>query len=70
MTSHQLEEQSQQLEARVMSLESELAEVKQMLSRVSQRQTPWWLKVAGSFEGDPTFDAAVELGREWRRSAD
>lgn len=34
------------------------------------KETPWWTKVAGSFENDPTFDEAVRLGEEWRRSAE
>lgn len=70
MTSQQLEERSQQLEARVANLETELAQVKQMLSGVLQKKVPWWLKVVGSFEDDPTFDEAVRLGQEWRKSAE
>ncbi|MBH8555465.1 hypothetical protein I8751_24590 [Nostocaceae cyanobacterium CENA357] len=70
MTSQQLEEQSQQLEARVATLETELVQMKKMLSGFLQNQNPWWLKVAGSFENDPTFDEAVRLGQEWRKSAE
>jgi hypothetical protein len=69
MTSQRLEERSQQLEVRVATLETELAQVKQMLSGVVQKKVPWWLKVAGSFAEDPTFDEAVRLGQEWRDSA-
>jgi hypothetical protein len=36
----------------------------------NEKQNPWWLKVAGSFENDSTFDAASYLGREWRESAE
>lgn len=70
MTSQQLEERSQKLEVRVASLEAELAQMKQMLSGFLQQQAPWWLKVAGSFENDPTFDEAVRLGQEWRETAE
>ncbi len=70
MTSQQLEEQSQQLEARVATLETELVQMKKMLSGFLQNQNPWWLKVAGSFENDPTFDEVVRLGQEWRKSAE
>jgi len=70
MTSQQLEERSQQLEARVATLETELAQMKQMLSGFIQKQVPWWLKVTGSFENDPTFDEAVRLGQEWCKSAE
>jgi hypothetical protein len=70
MTSKQLEERSQRLEARVVTLEAELVQMKQILSSCLQKESPWWLKVAGSFENDPTFDAAVRFGQEWRKSAD
>lgn len=69
MTSQHLEERSQQLEARVATLEAELAQLKQLLSGVLQNK-PWWLRVAGSFEDDPTFDEAVRFGQEWRKSAE
>ncbi len=69
MTSEQLEQSSPQLEARVATLEAELAHLKQLLSGVIQEKTPWWLKVVGSFENDPSFDEAVRLGEEWRKSA-
>lgn len=67
MTPRQIEEGSEQLEARVATLEAELAQLKHMLSGVLQKQVPWWLKVAGSFENDPTFDEAVRLGQEWHQ---
>ena len=70
MTSQQLEERSQQLEARVAALEAELAQVKQILAESPPKQEPWWLKVAGSFENDPTFDEAMRLGQEWRKVAE
>jgi hypothetical protein len=61
---------SQQLEVRVATLEAELAQMKQLLSGGTQAQIPWWVKVAGSFENDPTFDEAVRFGQEWRKSAE
>jgi hypothetical protein len=70
MTSQQLEERSQRLEARVATLEAELAQIKQMLSGFLKKEDPWWLKVAGSFENEPTFDEAVRFGREWRKTAE
>lgn len=70
MISQQIEDQSRHLEARVATLETELAQMKQMLSVFVQKKSPWWLKVAGSFENDPTFDEAVRLGEEWRKSAE
>ncbi|MBE9092619.1 hypothetical protein [Tychonema sp. LEGE 07203] len=70
MISQQIEDPSRHLESRVATLETELAQMKQMLSVFVQKKSPWWLKVAGSFEQDPTFDEAVRLGQEWRKSAE
>lgn len=68
MVSQQIEDRSKHLESRVATLETELAQMKQMLSGLAKKQDPWWLKVAGSFENDPTFDEVVCLGQEWRKS--
>jgi hypothetical protein len=70
MSLQQLEVRSQQLEARIVVLEAELAQMKQMFSESLQQAKPWWAKVAGSSEHDPTFDEAVRLGQEWRKSAE
>lgn len=69
MVSQQIEDRSPHLESRVATLEAELAQMKQALSAIVQKKDPWWLKVAGSFENDPTFEEAVRLGQEWRKSA-
>ncbi|MEH1866253.1 MAG: hypothetical protein V7K69_14795 [Nostoc sp.] len=69
MTPQQLEQRSQQLEARILILERELAQMKQTLSESLKKKEPWWLKIVGTFEDDPTFDEAVRLGQEWRKSA-
>jgi hypothetical protein len=70
MTLHQLQEQP--IEVRVSNLEADLAQMKELMSsfNLSEVSSPWWLKVAGSFEGDPDFDEAVRLGEEWRKSAE
>lgn len=70
MSSQQIENSSQQLEARVAIVEKELAQMKLILVDSVKTKEPWWLKVAGSFENDPTFDEAVRLGQEWRKSAE
>jgi hypothetical protein len=67
MVSQQIEDPSKHLESRVATLETELAQMKQMLSGLAEKKDPWWLKVAGSFENDPTFDEVVRLGQEWRK---
>lgn len=70
MISQQLEERSQPLEARVAALETELTQLKQVLAALLPKPTPWWLKIAGSFEDDPTFDTAMNFGQDWRKTAD
>ena len=70
MTSQQLDNRSERLEARVGVLEAELAQLKNLLSELLQKETPWWMKIAGSFEDDPTFDEAFRFGQEWRQSAE
>ena len=70
MTTQQLEERSQALEARIADLEQGLAQMKQLMINPTQRNEPWWLKVVGTFEYDPTFDEAEQLGKEWRKSAE
>jgi hypothetical protein len=70
MTSQQLKERSQRLEARAATLEAELTQMKQMLPSFLQKEDPWWLKVAGSFENQPTFDEAIRFGQEWRKTAE
>jgi|GEM_PF-390398 len=70
MVNQQLEKNSQQLETRVATQEKELALLKKTIAASLKRKEPWWLKVAGSFEHDPTFDEAVRLGQEWRKTAE
>jgi hypothetical protein len=70
MAPQQIEDHSQQLEKRIVVLEEELAQMKQSLSTLLQPKQPWWLKVAGTSENDPTFDEAVRLGQEWRKTAE
>ena len=70
MTTQQLEERSQALEDRIADLEQGLAQMKQLMINPTQHNEPWWLKVVGTFEHDPTFDEAEQLGKEWRKSAE
>ncbi len=50
--------------------ETELAPMKQLGSKIIEKETPWWLKIAGSCEHDPTFEAATQLGQEWHNYAE
>ena len=70
MTSQQLDNRSQDLELRVATLEAELSKLKHLLADLLQSETPWWMSVAGSFEDDPTFEEAIQLGQDWRQSVD
>lgn len=70
MTAQPLKQPPKKLEQRVTTLETELAQMKQVLSKVTEKEVPWWLKITGSSENDPTFDEAMHLGQEWRKSAE
>lgn len=70
MTSQQLNNPSHHLEVRVATLEAELSKLKQLLASLLPGETQWWVNIAGSFEDDPTFEEAVQLGQDWRQSVD
>ncbi len=69
MSNLQSLENTSLIEQRLSNLEQELSEVKKILSSNSQ-EPYWWLKIAGTFENDPTFDEVEKLGKEWRKTAD
>jgi hypothetical protein len=57
------------LEQRVEQLERELAQLKQHIQSTPRTpKQPWWEKIVGVFADDPDFEAAVELGKEYRQS--
>ncbi|NJL54907.1 MAG: hypothetical protein HC840_31900 [Leptolyngbyaceae cyanobacterium RM2_2_4] len=73
LPSQKSSDRAQQLEGRVSALEAELAELlilKELLADSPQQEPSWWTRIAGSFEDDPTFEEAAQLGRDWRQSAD
>jgi acyl-CoA thioesterase len=51
-----------ELELRVAALEAEMKRLK-----ATQNQ-PWWEKISGTFDDDPTYDEAMALGRAYRES--
>ncbi len=53
------------LALRVTALEEEFSAFKQS---VEKDKSNWTDKIFGSFENDPDFDAAMELGRKYRES--
>lgn len=70
MTFQKLDNRAQHLEDRVATLEAELSKLKQLLASLLQKEAPWWTTIAGSFEDDPTFEEAIQLGQDWRQSVD
>ncbi|MGA7496387.1 MAG: hypothetical protein WBX00_06615 [Isosphaeraceae bacterium] len=56
------------LEKRVATLEAEVAKLKVKIQTPKDDNLPWWERIAGSFEGDPLYEEAMRLGREWRES--
>lgn len=66
MTNPQILENTSSLEQRVVILENELAKIQDKLAK--QSSSHWWLKVAGSMETDSTFEEAMKLGQQWRKS--
>lgn len=59
---------SAQLEKRLAALEEELAKLKDMVQSQNASQ-PWWERIAGTFQDDPVYEAAMKLGRQYRRSS-
>jgi hypothetical protein len=58
---------SSQLERRVASLETEVVTLKRKLDELD-RASPWWEQIAGTFENDPIYEKAMQLGRKYRQS--
>ena len=57
---------SSPLEQRVADLEAEVATLKRKLDNLDMT-TPWWEQIAGTFENDPIYDKAMQLGRKYRQ---
>ena len=58
---------SSPLEQRVADLEAEVTTLKRKLDNLDMT-TPWWEQIAGTFENDPIYEEAMQLGREYRQS--
>jgi hypothetical protein len=59
------------IEQRVEQLEKEITQLKLRLQSTAPSlasENPWWEEIVGVFANDPDFEAAVELGRDYRQS--
>jgi hypothetical protein len=56
------------LEERVALLEAEVTQLKRRLQEPVASDRPWWERIAGTFAGDPAFDKAMQLGRQYREA--
>lgn len=56
-----------ELEKRIATLEVEVARLKARLDEPPS-EPPWWEKISGAFAGDPAFEEAMRLGRQYRES--
>ena len=57
------------IEKRVAALEEELARLRNQVE-ASAAASPWWDRIAGTFEGDIVYERAMRIGREYRKSLD
>ena len=53
---------------RVATLEAEVAQLKRQIEAVALPAKPWWQEIYGTFAGDPLYEEAMRLGREYRES--
>ncbi|MGK7890438.1 MAG: hypothetical protein AB4042_13965 [Leptolyngbyaceae cyanobacterium] len=74
----QLEERVALLEAEIQQLKLKMESnsintvdaVRASVNELDPRSSaqPWWEQIAGSFADDPVYDAAMQLGRDYRDS--
>ena len=55
------------LEERVSRLEVEVAALRNVILGEGN-STPWWELICGSFENDPVYKQAMNLGKQYRDS--
>ena len=57
------------IEERLINVEEDLAAMKRSFTIQKDDKKSWIEAIAGTFKDDPDFDAIVELGRQFRQSA-
>ena len=55
---------SSHLEQPVADLEAAVASLQRRGWNKLDRTTPWWEQIAGTFESNPIYDKAMQLGRD------
>ena len=55
------------LEKRMAQLEKEVATLRKKLDALTGSK-PWWERIAGTFQNDPIYERAMELGSKYRRA--
>ncbi|MEA5421552.1 hypothetical protein VB712_20205 [Spirulina sp. CCNP1310] len=63
------QQQPQPIETRVTNLELQLTQIQQLLATLTPPPKPWWEQITGSHANDPTFETAMQLGQQWRKTA-
>ena len=56
------------VEERLSKLEAEVTQLKLSLLSSANIIKPWWENIVGVFADDPSFEEAIAIGREYRRS--
>jgi hypothetical protein len=52
---------------RLAELEREVAAIRKELEELTSSQ-PWWERIAGTFQNDPIYKRAMQLGRKYRQA--
>ena len=56
-----------QLERRLAALEADVTKLKSQIEAMHTSQ-PWWEQIAGTFQHDPMYEEAMQLGQRYRQS--
>lgn len=57
---------AKQLEKRISDLEAEVSALRHAVR--GAKTSPWWERITGTFENDPAYKKAMQLGKQYRKS--